>query len=74
MKQGRITTRRLGRDQVDVLHLLKGSDWRVNTFNAWSWTTSYRTTQILESLRKRGLVELEDGTYRISGDGREVIA
>ena len=70
----RIVMRKLGRAQRGVLECLTRSEWCTTGFNYWAWDTHSGTIKILESLRKRDLVNLDKGRYSITDKGRELLA
>jgi len=59
--------RKLGENQIGVLEALKSHGaWKGNGGGGWIWENLSVTKRIMESLVKRGLVEMdEEGWYSL---------
>ena len=58
--------RELGQNQKDVLECLRrNGPWCDSWICRWSWSTPSETTKIMDSLVKRGLVEVKNDVYII---------
>ena len=63
----------LGENQLHMLRsLVERGSWFKGTW--WLWMTPSDTRRLLDSLCRRGLAQLRDGTYTASEAGRRQVA
>jgi hypothetical protein len=72
---GDLAQRKLGRNQVEFMELLKSHRSVWHPGSSWVWKAPSETVRILQALQRRGYADLaEDGKWRMTTEGRRALA
>ena len=65
---------KIGKLQKELLRCLKENGcWKIDNYNSWNWDTFSNTKRILESLRKKGLVDFKEKTFTSNKSGLNIL-